>query len=154
MKTATLSKMPEHAIWRGILKRCSNPNVISFPNYGGRGIAVCERWRSFENFLADMGPRPTPSHSVERLDVERDYEPGNCVWGTVLEQANNKRNTRKVVYRGKEMALCNAVRAAGDVIHREAAWVRIRECGWSVEDALETPRLHLSPNSKSRRRSA
>lgn len=63
-------------------------------NYGGRGIRVCQRWRLFKNFLADMGRRPTPKHTLERVDNDNDYWPGNCVWATRLEQNRNKRNSR------------------------------------------------------------
>ena len=72
--------------------RCSNPRAKDYPDYGGRGIKVCERWlNSFENFLADLGPRPTPQHSIERLDNDGNYEPGNCVWATKQEQNRNRR---------------------------------------------------------------
>lgn len=74
--------------------RCLNPNASSYPNYGGRGITVCDRWRdSFEAFFADMGPRPSPEHSIERLDVNGGYNKQNCVWGTRLQQGNNRRPT-------------------------------------------------------------
>lgn len=145
---------PEDAILRGIIARCENPRVASFADYGGRGIRVSARWRHGEDgltgvacFIADLGARPSSDHSVERIDVDGNYEPGNCRWATALEQSNNKRRTRRVTYRGEEMALADAIRAAGSVIHIEAAWIRIRS-GWSVERALETPRLHRSHNAK------
>ena len=149
----TRMSMPEYRIWRGIINRCENPNVRGFPLYGGRGVKMCPEWReSFDAFLGDMGSRPTPAHSVERLDPNGDYSPTNCRWATDLEQANNKRNTRFVVYRGERMSLCNAVRLAGSVVHHEAAWVRVADCGWDVATAVETPRLFESPNSNARKR--
>jgi hypothetical protein len=101
-------------------------------------------------FYTDMGPRPSEHHSLDRLDNDRGYEPGNVVWASRSQQQNNKQRTRYVVYGGKRMALCDAVRAAGSVVHHETAWVRIDRSGWSVERAVETPRLHESPAAKSR----
>lgn len=93
----------EYKIWHGMTRRCTSKNLKSYKNYGGRGIKVCERWQeSFMNFYADMGRRPSPMHSVERLDNNGDYEPSNCVWATPLEQSINKRapSTSKSGYRG------------------------------------------------------
>ena len=81
--------------------RCNNPNNNQYSDYGGRGIRVCERWSTFENFLADMGERPTPKHSIDRIDVNGDYCPENCRWATKEEQNNNKRNCILVTYNGK-----------------------------------------------------
>lgn len=146
-----LARRPEYAIFRGIISRCENPNVEHFRNYGARGIKVSPLWRNdFRAFLDHIGPRPSPAHSVDRIDVNGDYVPGNVRWARALVQANNRRNTRFVVYRGERMALCDAVRVAGSVIHHEAAWIRIK-WGWDTSEALETPRLHESGNSKARR---
>jgi len=116
----------EYAIWTGMLNRCRNPNVECYEMYGGRGIKVCDAWKSFDSFFRDMGPRPSSKHPLERIDTNGHYEPGNVRWATNLEQINNRRVTRFVTYKGNRMALTDAVRAAGSVIHYEAAWVRIR----------------------------
>jgi hypothetical protein len=81
----------EHRAWLDMRKRCSNPRNKKFKHYGGRGIAVCERWTDFANFYADMGPRPGPGHSLDRINNDGNYEPGNCRWATWSQQRRNQR---------------------------------------------------------------
>lgn len=84
--------IPEYIIWQGMIARCENPKSISFKNYGGRGISVQEPFRSsFDSFLAEVGPRPSPSHSIDRIDNDGNYAPGNVRWATRLEQSKNKK---------------------------------------------------------------
>jgi hypothetical protein len=93
----------EYGAWQAAKSRCYNNNIENYSDYGGRGIQVCDRWlNSFENFYADMGPKPTPEHSIDRYpDNDGNYEPGNCRWATWDEQANNRRNNVLVTHDGK-----------------------------------------------------
>jgi len=85
----------EYGTWKAMLERCRNPNNKVFKDYGGRGITVCERWLQYESFIADMGRKPTPKHSIERKNNDGNYEPSNCKWATRLEQMNNTRRTQR-----------------------------------------------------------
>jgi hypothetical protein len=95
-----------------MLRRCLNPNVPAFKDYGGRGIRVCDRWRKFENFLADMGPRPSDL-TLDRVDNNGDYEPGNCRWATRGTQARNARGRLLVSYGAQVMNLIDAASQSG-----------------------------------------
>ena len=86
-----LYKLPEYKIWKGIRKRCFNKNVPRYHCYGGRGITICERWSDFELFYEDMGPRPSPNHTIERKENNGNYEPSNCIWLPKSEQSKNRR---------------------------------------------------------------
>jgi hypothetical protein len=113
-KTHGLRKSPEYNSWNGIKHRCHNPNYGGYKKYGARGIRMCARWRdSFEAFYEDMGPRPSPRHSVDRVDNEGDYTPENCRWATPREQMNNQRKTIRVMVNGVEKTLREIADEAG-----------------------------------------
>jgi len=107
------AKTRTYKTWIGIKSRCHNPSDRAYDQYGGRGISVCERWlNSYELFTKDMGKRPH-GMSIERIDVNGNYEPNNCIWATCQQQARNKRCTIKVIYEGKEMPLIQAAEQSG-----------------------------------------
>ena len=110
--TANRVRSPENIAWKHMRARCLNPRTREYPRYGGRGITICERWSKFENFLADMGPRPKGT-SLDRTDNSGNYEPGNCRWATPMQQGANTRRNHLVMYQGERMILAEAIRRSG-----------------------------------------
>jgi hypothetical protein len=131
---------PELRSWLKMKSRCYDPHNNRFDRYGCRGIRVCDRWlHSFENFLADMGPRPSPKHSIDRIDNDKDYCPENCKWSTAREQARNRSTCRYLEHGGKRMLLTDWARELG--VTKALLNTRLRR-GWSVARTLSTPLLN------------
>lgn len=102
----------EYHCWHGMMQRCFNPSNHGYKDYGGRGITVCVRWRLFDNFLKDMGLRPT-GKTIDRINCNGNYEPTNCRWATRKEQQNNRRNTMFVMLNGEKMLAADAEKKLG-----------------------------------------
>lgn len=104
-----LSLRSEYMAWVAIKRRCYNPKAKQYPNYGGRGITITDRWLGkdgFVNFISDLGKKPTPAHSLDRYpDNNGNYEPSNCRWATHIEQQRNKRDNHLLEYNGEKMVL-------------------------------------------------
>lgn len=129
-----MSKTPEYRSWLAMRSRCYKKASLQFEWYGGRGIKVCERWKnSFENFMADMGERPSPKHTIDRIDNDGDYSPDNCKWSTPVEQCNNRRSSRFLTVNGKTLPLVKWARLAG--VHPSTILERMK-AGWPMEKAL------------------
>jgi len=92
-------------IWKNIRGRCNNPRDQRYSDYGGRGITICPQWNDFEQFLTDVGKRPSPNHSLERIHNDKGYSPENCKWATRHEQNNNKRSNRSITFQGRTQNL-------------------------------------------------
>lgn len=103
----------EYNIWVLMLGRCRNPNNPRYARYGGRGIVVCPRWLNFENFIADMGRSPSPQHSIDRIDNDGNYEPTNCRWATLSEQAQNRGDAWWIEFGGERMKARDWARRLG-----------------------------------------
>ncbi len=120
------------------MRRCFNEDRPYYKNYGGRGITVCQRWQdSFENFLEDMGKKPFPNYSIERIDTNGNYEPLNCRWANQIEQQRNKRSNVIYVLGARGATLPEWEEILG--IPADTMRARIEVYGWTVEEALTTP---------------
>ncbi len=137
LRTHGLSGTAEYNVWFNMMARCFNPNHPQFPHYGGRGISVCDRWRESPGvFLEDMGPRPSAAHSIDRVDNDGNYEPGNCHWATRREKGNNIQHNRLLTHQGKTQCVTAWAEEVGISLY--ALQQRVHR-GWSVERALTEP---------------
>lgn len=138
----------EYTIWKGMKQRCNNKNAPKWHRYGGRGISVCERWQtSFSNFLDDMGRRPTNKHSIERMNNDGNYEPGNCRWATAKEQAYNTSRVLKYIYDGELMTIREIATIIG--VKKGTLDSRIRKYGYEIAMSHFSPQDSGMPASKS-----
>lgn len=130
------NRSPEYKTWVAMYSRCYVPSNVLFHRYGGRGIVMCDRWRDFRNFLADMGPRPFPNAQLDRVDNDGPYSPENCRWASPKQQNRNKSATVLVEFEGKFVPLIALSERFG--VPRSRLYQRVRS-GWPIERALSEP---------------
>lgn len=138
MKKHGMRLSDEYRIWRHMRTRCENEKCPAYKNYGGRGIFVCDKWKTFVGFFEDMGKRPSKEHSIDRIDNLKGYSPENCRWATYKEQNRNRRDNRMFVVDGISASLaehCERRNLKYKTIHRRIV------CGASIEIALNGARL-------------
>jgi hypothetical protein len=133
--THGMAHTSDYKSWHAMIQRCTNPNNHKWQRYGGRGISICNRWMSFENFVDDMGHRPK-GMTIDRIDNDGNYEPANCRWATQAQQSINKSSNVFLVIHGKAVTLTYAARAAG--ISPACLRYRLKK-GWSMEIAITAP---------------
>lgn len=129
---------PEYKTWHGMRTRCLNKRDKSYRRYGAKGITICDRWRllpgGFEHFLEDMGPKPSPAHSIDRIDSRGNYCPENCRWATPLEQARNRKCVKRVLHEGRTLCLTEWAEQQG--IEYNTLLSRLR-AGWTFADSIK-----------------
>lgn len=134
---------PEFCTWMGIKSRCFYPKNTQWERYGGRGITMCDRWKNdFLSFYEDVGPKPSPKHSIDRIDNNGNYEPGNVRWVTIKEQNRNKSNNYNITWNGVTKCVADwgqelVIKQLG--IRAATIYDRIRRRGWTVEKTFTTP---------------
>lgn len=140
----------EYTSWEHMWRRCRAKKGKHYKNYAQRGITVCDRWKIFDNFLADMGRRPSAKHSIDRYpDNNGNYEPGNCRWATAQEQRRNMRDSVYVVYKGERILFMELVEQLG--LNRSVVYGRLKS-GWSLEDAMALPVREHKKRRKQKRK--
>lgn len=136
--------LPEYRSWLGMRQRCFQPNNPAYPGYGGRGITVCPEWSDFAAFYRDMGPRPSPTHSLDRIDNDGPYSRENCRWATKSEQARNRRSNRLLTLNGETMLQSDWAKRLGVEDRRLEHRLSL---GWTVERVLTQP-FRKSPTKR------
>lgn len=139
-----LTELPEYRAWQTMRLRCSNPANQAYPDYGGRGITVCDRWKEdFLAFLEDMGRKPSPKHELDRENNNGNYEPGNCRWVVRKVNDRNRRSNRHLTFCGQTKVVaewCEELNLPRDTVHKRL------KAGWTVEEALTIPVQSKRPN--------
>jgi hypothetical protein len=126
---------PEYNAWSAMHSRCTDKNNEGYHRYGGRGIKVCKRWKSFANFISDMGKRPD-GFTLERINTNKGYSRKNCKWATPLEQANNRRSNKLVLFRGQKKTVAQWCRELS------INWITVKKriaAGWKIDKAFMQP---------------
>ncbi len=148
--THGMSRSKEYKVWASMIQRCTNPSSTGYENYGERGISVCERWLKFENFISDMGAKPSMLHSIERIDNNVGYCPDNCCWASREAQDANKRNTRLIkTKKGLQPVFIAAIE---NNLPARVIRNRIR-AGWEESKIINTPvhrRILMTPMGEMR----
>jgi len=127
---------PTYVSWSNMVRRCVDPHNHAYHNYGGRGIAVCQRWKKFEHFLADMGEAPV-GYQIDRINNNDGYHKNNCRWVTTKINSRNRRNNHLITYNGKTKCIVDWSEECG--ISRSTLWARLYLYNWSIQKALTTP---------------
>lgn len=141
-----LTNTPEYKTWEHIIQRCTNPNSQDFKDYGGRGITICGEWRnSFMTFFNHIGKKPSPKHSVDRIDNNCGYRPGNVRWATQQEQNNNCSRNRCITIKNHTMTMTQWATFVG--IDKGTLWNRLKK-NWPIEKAIFKPVRSHKPYSK------
>lgn len=129
---------PLRNAYKNMYTRCYRKSCRRYAHYGGKGIRICDRWlKSYDDFVADMGPRPSPHHSIERDRTDGDYEPGNCRWATPSEQARNKTSNDMIEHNGEKLCLTDWAARYG--MRQGTLWSRIYQRGMTFEQAITIP---------------
>jgi hypothetical protein len=129
-------RSPEHRSWQSMKSRCLNPKSTQYKWYGGRGISVCDKWLTYEGFLADMGRKPA-GYELDRIDNNGHYEPANCRWASHRDQSRNKSDNVMITWRGQTRCMSDWAESLG--VDNAALWARVRKLGWSWDRALSEP---------------
>lgn len=135
------SKTREYTNWTNMKRRCLSPSHVKFPDYGGRGITLCDEWKNFDSFINDMGPAPTNKHTIDRINNDLGYTKENCRWASPKEQANNKRNNKLITAFGKTQTQAQWSRETG--VSQQNIYSRLKR-GFPPESAV-SPRLRGQP---------